>query len=66
MQRNSFCLLRVCRGSPSVCCLEDKCLCILFQVMVSNPHALGFKANFSEFGNTFDGNSKYKLVCVLC
>ncbi|XP_034352880.1 cation channel sperm-associated auxiliary subunit delta isoform X2 [Arvicanthis niloticus] len=30
-------------------------------VMVSNPHALGFKANFSEFGNTFDGNSKYKL-----
>lgn len=30
-------------------------------VMVSNPHALGFKANLNEFGNTFDGNSKYKL-----
>ncbi|XP_028620193.1 cation channel sperm-associated protein subunit delta [Grammomys surdaster] len=30
-------------------------------VMVSNPHALGFKADLREFGNTFDGNSKYKL-----
>ncbi|XP_021005375.1 cation channel sperm-associated protein subunit delta isoform X2 [Mus caroli] len=30
-------------------------------VMVSNPHALGFKASLNEFGNTFDGNSKYKL-----
>lgn len=44
----------------------SQCLLPLFQVMVSNPHALGFKANFNEFGNTFDGNSKYKLVCVLC
>ncbi|XP_031202689.1 cation channel sperm-associated protein subunit delta isoform X3 [Mastomys coucha] len=30
-------------------------------VMVSNPHALGFKANLNQFGHTFDGNSKYKL-----
>lgn len=42
----------------------DSCLCILFQVMVSNPHALGFKANIIQYGNTFDGNFKYKLVCV--
>lgn len=34
--------------------------------MVSNPYALGFKADLREFGHTFDGNSKYKLVsaCV--
>lgn len=30
-------------------------------VMVSNPHALGFKANLNQFGNMYDGNSKYKL-----
>ncbi|XP_051028699.1 cation channel sperm-associated auxiliary subunit delta, partial [Acomys russatus] len=30
-------------------------------VMISNPHALGFEASISEFGNTFDGNYKYKL-----
>ncbi|GAB1301236.1 Cation channel sperm-associated auxiliary subunit delta [Apodemus speciosus] len=30
-------------------------------VMVSNPHALGFKANIIQYGNTFDGNFKYKL-----
>ncbi|XP_032756660.1 cation channel sperm-associated protein subunit delta [Rattus rattus] len=30
-------------------------------VMVSNPHALGFKANLTQFGNMYDGNSKYKL-----
>lgn len=32
--------------------------------MVSNPHSLGFEAHITEFGNTFDGNYKYKLVCV--
>lgn len=52
------------QGSPNVCHLEDNCLCILFQVMVSNPHALGFKARLYHYGNTFDGNFKYKLVCV--
>ncbi|XP_063123781.1 cation channel sperm-associated auxiliary subunit delta isoform X5 [Rattus norvegicus] len=30
-------------------------------VMVSNPHALGFKANLTQFGNMYDGNSKFKL-----
>ncbi|XP_052049625.1 cation channel sperm-associated auxiliary subunit delta [Apodemus sylvaticus] len=30
-------------------------------VMVSNPHALGFKARLNNYGNTFDGNFKYKL-----
>ncbi|XP_021074139.1 cation channel sperm-associated protein subunit delta [Mus pahari] len=34
-------------------------------VMVSNPHALGFKASLNEFGNMFDGNSKYKLEIEL-
>ncbi|EGV93729.1 Transmembrane protein 146, partial [Cricetulus griseus] len=34
-------------------------------VMVSNPHSLGFEAHITEFGNTFDGNYKYKLcVCL--
>ncbi|XP_040593635.1 cation channel sperm-associated protein subunit delta isoform X2 [Mesocricetus auratus] len=34
-------------------------------VMVSNPHSLGFEAHIIEFGNTFDGNYKYKLEIEL-
>ncbi|CAH6779461.1 cation channel sperm-associated auxiliary subunit delta [Phodopus roborovskii] len=34
-------------------------------VMVSNPHSLGFEAHIVEFGNTFDGNYKYKLEIEL-
>uniref|UniRef100_A0A8C2LUL4 Cation channel sperm-associated auxiliary subunit delta n=1 Tax=Cricetulus griseus TaxID=10029 RepID=A0A8C2LUL4_CRIGR len=34
-------------------------------VMVSNPHSLGFEAHITEFGNTFDGNYKYKLEIEL-
>ncbi|ERE72790.1 transmembrane protein [Cricetulus griseus] len=35
-------------------------------VMVSNPHSLGFEAHITEFGNTFDGNYKYKLPRLIC
>ncbi|OBS74685.1 hypothetical protein A6R68_14763 [Neotoma lepida] len=34
-------------------------------VMVSNPHSLGLEARIIEFGNTFDGNYKYKLEIEL-
>ncbi|KAL1783841.1 cation channel sperm-associated protein subunit delta [Sigmodon hispidus] len=34
-------------------------------VMVSNPHSLGFEAKIIEFGNTFDGNYKYKVEIEL-
>ncbi|XP_028719180.2 cation channel sperm-associated protein subunit delta isoform X2 [Peromyscus leucopus] len=34
-------------------------------VMVSNPHSLGLEAHIIEFGNTFDGNYKYKLEIEL-
>ncbi|KAM4889344.1 cation channel sperm-associated auxiliary subunit delta [Thomomys bottae] len=30
-------------------------------VMVSNPHSLGLHATIKEFGNTLDGNTKYRL-----
>ncbi|XP_052602810.1 cation channel sperm-associated auxiliary subunit delta isoform X2 [Peromyscus californicus insignis] len=34
-------------------------------VMVSNPHSMGLEAQIHEFGNTFDGNYKYKLEIEL-
>uniref|UniRef100_A0A2K6B059 Cation channel sperm-associated auxiliary subunit delta n=1 Tax=Macaca nemestrina TaxID=9545 RepID=A0A2K6B059_MACNE len=63
---------RACRcvgDTAGVCCpillagsVQPELLCSHSQVMVSNPHSLGFQATFYESGYTSDGNTKYKLV----